>query len=193
MKNEGQNLNTQLSSYEEENLNINQISQSKKNFNDNKDNLFNDFEADLNISDIVNNENNELKPDKNLKNNNQIENTSIDKSIGDDFDNLNKINITNMEINESSIQNIQLDLNNENNNDNIKLKKRTKEDLNNTPLPIFDCLYCTNEKIVFQHFINEKLSKKYLLQTSIYDLNDLDKLICNKRMINKDDKKLIQL
>ena len=195
MKNEGQNLNTQLSSYEEENLNINQISQSKKNFNDNKDNLFNDFEADLNISDIVNNENNELKPDKNLKNNNQIENTSIDKSIGDDFDNLNKINITNMEINESSIQNIQLDLNNENNNDNIKLKKRTKEDLNNTPLPIFDCLYCTNEKIVFQHFINEKLSKKYLLQTSIYDLNDLDKLICNKRMINKDDKneKLLNL
>ena len=78
-------------------------------------------------------------------------------------------------MNESSIQNIQLDLN-MNNNENIKTKKIiTKEDLNNTPLPIFECLYCTNQKIVFQHFINEILSNKYLLQTSIYDINDLDK------------------
>ena len=161
-----------------------------------KDTLFNDFEADLNISDIVNNENNDFKPDKNLKNIKQFENTSIDKSIGEDFDNLNKINLTNMEINESSMQNIQLDLNNEINNDNkILKKKRTKEDLNNTPLPIFDCLFCTNEKIEFRHFINEKLSDKYLFQTSIYDINDLDKLICNKRLINKADKneKLLNL
>ena len=197
MKNEDQNLNTRLSN-EEENLNIDQISQSKNNFDNNKDTLFNDFEADLNISDIVNN--NDFKPDKNLKNIKQFENTSIDKSIGEDVDNLNKINLTNMEINESSMQNEQLDTNNEINNDNkILKKKRTKEDLNNTPLPLFDCLYCANEKIVFRHFINKKLSDKYLLLSDKYlfqkFIYDLDKLICNKRLINKDDKneKLLNL
>ena len=191
MKNEDQNFNTQFSN-EEENLNIDQISQSKNNFN-NKDNIFNDFDADLNLSGIENIDNNEIKT-KNTKNNIPFENTSIDKSFGEDFDNLNKINITNAEVNESSIQNIQLDLNNENENKKEK-KIRTKDDLNNTPIPVFECLYCTNNKIVFQHFINEILSEKYLLQTSIYDINELDKLICNKRLINKDDKneKLLNL
>ena len=184
MKNEDLNFNTQLSN-EEENLNIDQISQSKTNFN-NKDIIINDFDADLNISGIENIDNNEIKA-KNSKNNIPFENTSIDKSFGEDFDNLNKINITNAEVNESSIQNIQFDLNNENENKKEK-KIRTKDDLNNTPIPVFECLYCTNNKIVFQHFINEILSEKYLLQTSTYDINELDKLICNKRLINKDDK-----
>ncbi len=194
MKNEDKNNNFNISN-EEENLNIDQISQSKNNIY-NKEPNFNDFDADLNISDIILSDNNEIKPTKSFKNINQFENTSIDKILGDDFDNLNKINITNGEINESSIQNIQIDLNTNNNNENIKAKKiRTKDDLNNTPIPIFECLYCSNEKIVFRHFSNEILSDKYLLQTSIYDINDLDKLICNKRIINKDDKseKLLNL
>ena len=194
MKNEDKNNNFNISN-EEENLNIDQISQSKNNIY-NKEPNFNDFDADLNISDIILSDNNEIKPTKSFKNINQFENTSIDKILGDDFDNLNKINITNGEIDESSIQNIQIDLNTNNNNENIKAKKiRTKDDLNNTPIPIFECLYCSNEKIVFRHFSNEILSDKYLLQTSIYDINDLDKLICNKRIINKDDKseKLLNL
>ena len=189
MKNDSNNFNTQLSN-EEENLNIDQISLSKNNQNDlvNKDIIFKDFETGLNISDIINNE---LKPEKNSKNISQFENTSIDKSFGEDFDNFNKSNIANREIIESSIQNIQIDLNNENINKENKITKkiRTKDDLNNTPIPIFECLFCTtNAVLVFQHFINEILSDKYLLQTSIYDINDLDKLICNKRYINKDDK-----
>ena len=44
------------------------------------------------------------------------------------------------------------------------------------------------EEIVFQLFIDEILSVKYLLQASIYDINDLDKFIYNKRNTNKDDK-----
>ena len=179
---------------EDENLNIDQISLSKNILN-NKENIINAFEEGLNISDIVNNDNNENKTGKKIKNNNSFENTSIDKSFGDDLDNLNKINITNEDINESSIQNIHLDLNNQNNNnnnnknDNKNPKKiRTKDDLNNTPIPVFECLYCcSKEKLIFQHFINEILSNKYLFQTSIYDINDLDKLICNKRL-NKDEK-----
>ena len=187
MKNEFKDDKINMSN-EEENLNIDQISLSKNILN-NKEQNFNDFEADLNLSEIILNDNNEIKPTKSSRNINQLENISIDKYFGADIDNLNKINITNRDMNESSIQNIELDLNANNNNEDKKTKKIiTKDDLNNTPLPIFECLYCTNEKIVFQHFINEILSDKYLLQTSIYDISDLDKFICNKRITNKDDK-----
>ena len=193
MKNEVKDNNTNTSNVEE-NLNIDQISHSR-NIANSKEPNFNDFDADLNLSDIILSDNNDIKPTKSSRNVNQLENTSIEKYFGDDIDNLNKINITNGDMNESSIQNIQLDLNT-NNNENMKTKKIiTKEDLNNTPIPLFECLYCVNPKIVFQHFINVILSDKYLLQTSIYDINDLDKLISNKRITNKDDKseKLLNL
>ena len=162
MKNDRNNYNSQLSNGEE-NLNIDQISLSKNNQNnlDNKDIIFKDFETGLNISDIINNE---LKPEKNSKKINQFENSSIDKSFSEDFDNFNKSNIENREINESSIQNIQLDLNNENINKENKITKkiRAKDDLNKTPIPIFECLFCsTNSIIVFHHFINEILSKEF--------------------------------
>ena len=196
MKNEEQNFDLEISDLEE-NLKIDKISQSKQPINKN-DLLLNEFDADLNISDIVNNDKNEFKSDKNTKNNNPFENNSIDKDFSVDLD---KINLTNENINESlmhrnSIENIQLDFNSQNDNkkenineENKKEKKlRTKDDLNNTPLPIFECLYCTNEKVVFGHFIHEILCDKYLLQTSKYDMNDLDKLIFNRRLINKEDK-----
>ena len=176
MKNEDKNLNSQLS-FEEENLNLDQISKSKNNL-EIKEGFFKGFDIDLNLSNIINNDNNEIKKENDLENNKYLENESID------FENFDKINITNGNEEESSLHNIQIDLNNKNKNKKI----RTKEDLNNTPLPIFDCLYCTNEKIVFQHFINENLSDKYLLQTSIYDINDLDRIISNKRLINKEEK-----
>ena len=56
-------------------------------------------------------------------------------------------------------------------------KKLKKEDLDNIPLPIFSCIYCSNEKVSFTHFSNEIISNKYLFQTSIYDLKLLDYLI----------------
>ena len=59
---------------------------------------------------------------------------------------------------------------------NIK-KKITKEDLNNIPLPIFSCIYCSNEKISFNHLITEIIYGKYFLQTSIYDMKSLDEII----------------
>ena len=57
---------------------------------------------------------------------------------------------------------------------NIKL---TKENFNNIPLPIFSCIYCSNEKIAFGHFIKEKIYDKYFFQTSVYDMKLLDKVI----------------
>ena len=157
----------------------------------------NNFDADLNLSNIINYETNEIKETKvDNKKNEKILNT--EKSFEESFENFSKINIQNDNINfeESEIHSeILTNENNEINEDKKKSKKkRTKDDLNNTPLPVFECLYCTNEKIVFQHFINEILSDKYLLQTSIYDMNDLNKIILNKRMINNNkDEKLFNL
>ena len=200
MKNEDIGFNSKISN-EDENLNIDQISQSKNNFNGKENNIFNEFDEGLNISDIFGGDNYEIKSGKNTKNNNPFENNSIDKSFGEDLD---KINITNEDMNESSIQNIQLDLNNQNtntnknNNDDNKQKSKkkiTKDDLNNTPIPLFDCFFCACEKIGFKYYINEILYDKYLLyETSIYDINDLDKLICKKTLI-KDEKseKLLNL
>ena len=66
---------------------------------------------------------------------------------------------------------------------NIK-KKLTKEVLNNIPLPIFSCIYCSNEKVAFNHLINEKIYDKYFLQTSIYDMKNLDEIIKTNSFID---------
>ena len=69
-----------------------------------------------------------------------------------------------------------------------KKVKLNKEDLNNIPLPIFSCIYCCNEKISFNHLLNEILSEKYLLLTSIYDIQELNKILSYKYIYDKDDK-----
>ena len=92
------------------------------------------------------------------------------------------------------------DIANEDKNKNKKTFKHrlSKKDLNTIPLPIFDCPYCANEKIVFNHLINEKISCNYLYNTEKKDINLIDFLqknnllclekeeICKK--ISKDDK-----
>ena len=67
-------------------------------------------------------------------------------------------------------------------------KKLTKEDLNNTPLPIFSCIYCSNEYLSFKHLSSENLSFKYKFQTSIYDMKILDKLINSQPLKEHDNK-----
>ena len=75
-----------------------------------------------------------------------------------------------------------------------KHKKRNKDELNLTPLPIFSCIYCSNDKIAFSHLSKVILSEKYLFQTSNYDIQELNKLI-NDSLIEKDtqDDKLIKI
>ena len=190
MKNENNNFN-QKDSFEEENLNIDKISQLKNSFNNDKL-LQNVFDDDLNLSNIVNTNNNldEIQ-EKNLNNVNNIQNISIDKSLSEDLENFNKINNENINKDQIDIHlnekiNLKLDITN---NKEKKKKTRTKDDLNNTPIYIFDCFYCANEMIVFNHFINEILSDKYLLLTSNNDINDLNKLISNRRLsLKRDDK-----
>ena len=146
------------------------------------------FDADLDISNIINTDNNDL-----IKNNKKNQNNLNTEKSEDSLENFSKINLDNdvaenINLEESEIQSEIVP----NEPQKKSKKKRTKEDLNNTPLPVFECLYCTNEKVVFNHFINGILSDKYLLQTSIYDMNELNKLILNKRLIsyNKSEKLL---
>ena len=42
-----------------------------------------------------------------------------------------------------------------------KKRKKKKKDLDLTPIPLFDCIYCANEKVVFEHSIKTELYKKY--------------------------------
>ena len=168
---------------------------SKKHF------LKNDFDIDefedgLNVSIIENIEEN-LEITKSSKNN--YNNISFDEDFSDELDNFSEEESPSKKRKLSiGSQSIQLDLNNINYEKTVKKsykKKKTKEDLDNTPLPIFNCIYCTDAKIVFNHYINNYLSDNYLFLTSIYDMNCLNKLIINQPLIDngEENEKLLNL
>ncbi len=62
-----------------------------------------------------------------------------------------------------------------NDKDEVKIqlvKKRiSKGDLNKIPIPIFECIYCANEKLAFNHLINDKFSLKYLYNIEKKDIS----------------------
>ena len=168
---------------------------SKKHF------LKNDFDIDefedgLNVSIIENIEEN-LEIMKSSKNN--YNNISFDEDFSDELDNFSEEESPSKKRKLSiGSQSIHLDLNNINYEKSVKKsykKKKTKEDLDNTPLPIFNCIYCTDAKIVFNHYINNYLSDNYLFLTSIYDMNCLNKLIINQPLIDngEENEKLLNL
>ena len=102
-------------------------------------------------------------------------------------DELNKNYIINIIEKRASLGSIRL----EDYNDIFSAKKKVKirkEDLNNIPIPLFSCIFCSNEYISFNHYINEILSNKYKILTSIYDLQELNKLLSNKYLIDNGDK-----
>ena len=157
---------------------------SSKNINQN---VF-DFEKSLDLSNISPNKD-EIKQIPENDNENEKENNNTDINITLDYSFINQnINILdkkdNKEIN-TNIKNIKT----------MPLKKIKKEDLDKIPLPIFSCIYCSNEYISFNHLSNEIISKKYLLQTSILDIKQLDYLISFQTKIDKDNinNKLINL
>ena len=86
--------------------------------------------------------------------------------------------------------------NNKKNSKEKKIKKKKKikkEELNNIPLPIFSCIFCCNEIVSFRHLSNEIISNKYLFQTSIYDIKQLDFLISGKINKKTDNDKLLDI
>ena len=137
------------------------------------------FNNSFNLSDVskidINDEKINLKNDKNNHiNNNYIDNIDVNISLESLF--ISKNNLANqyLKVNKGSNK-----------------KKLRKEDLNNIPLPIFSCIYCSNDKLSFKHLSNEILTNKYLFQTSIFDLKELDILINynpKKSRVNQNNK-----
>jgi len=132
-------------------FNIHSIQKNPENKNNHQSNNFSNFqyflESSLKISEIENKGNEQPKK----------------------FDSINSYNF-------ESISNYNKTDKQKRKIKNIK-KKLTKEDLNNIPLPIFSCIYCSNEKVGFEHLIKENICNKYFLQTSVYDMKNLDKII----------------
>ena len=164
------------------------------------------FEDNLNISDIKDEIekieiNNDYLPenDKCLK---IYTNQSLDKDFSEDLDDINEDEFNQRKISICSIQSeefndndndIKINLNNlKNKKNDLKnkkiLKKLSKEDLNNIPLPVFSCIFCSNDTIAFKHLLQENITNKYLFQTSIYDIRDINKLLIYQPIIDKDDK-----
>ncbi len=187
-----------------------EYSSSQKNYNSkNGENIrivdFDDFEDNLNISDIKDDfkkkdNEKEKKIFKNLENSSKIYITdNIDKDFSVDLDNINEDEFNYRKISLCSIQSEDFSFNkiNKNNNENNnkrklslfhqkESKKLTKDDLNNIPLPVFSCIYCSNDEISFKHLSQEIISNKYLFQTSIFDMKQLNKLISNQPFIDND-------
>ena len=147
-----------------------------------------DFEKSLDLSNIS-----QAQEQINCKTENDKNNIDINLSLESSFNNQN-INMMDMDM-----KNNTKEKKNENDIRTIKtmpLKKIKikKEDLDKIPLPIFSCIYCSNEYISFNHLSNEIISNKYLLQTSIFDLKQLDYLISFQPKIYKDNNnKLLNL
>lgn len=60
-----------------------------------------------------------------------------------------------------------------------KRRKRRKSELNTTPIPIFDCIYCVNEDIVYKYSIIKRITESYLYNCSIYDTERIGILLKN--------------
>ena len=152
---------------------------SKKNVDNSKRKITDEFDfgKSLEISNIIPKEEKTRKNSLNDDNDNNIDlNLSLECSLIKPKDNM--LNIK---------QNI-----NENNNNirsvkTMPIKKLKKEDLDNIPLPIFSCIYCSNEYVSFNHLSQEVISNKYLLQTSIWDLKQIDYLISSQPKFDKGD------
>ena len=157
---------------------------------------FDNFEDNLNISDIKDElqksqeERKDSKQHKKDSSNRIYPESSFDKDFSIELDNINGDEFNIRKISICSLQSEEFNCNsNFDNKMNKKLKRKiTKDDLNNIPLPVFSCIYCSNEEISFRHLSLEKLSNKYLLQSSVYDILELNKLIEYNPMIDKDDK-----
>ncbi len=152
----------------------------------------NNFDYNFDLENIENDflMKNEFKNfDKNFYNNN-LDNLVIDfnKIIHLNNDNLNSVN-DKKQNNKKLAEKAKKD---------EKKKSRKKIDLDKTPLPIFACIYCSNENVVFRHMSNEIISDKYLYNCSWFDLKNINIIVSNYfvyylNSINKEIKSLVNL
>lgn len=205
MKNNNQNLS----------LNNNNNLENISSFDSNefcKMDLKNSFELEnKNFSPQLRN----LVPNKNFDENLNLENIENDfliknefNNVDNNFDNIDNLVIdfnTNIHLHNDNINSIDLiDKNQmtrkfaEKAKKEEKRKSRKKIDLDKTPLPIFACIYCSNENVVFNHMSNEIISEKYLYNCSWFDLKNINLIVStyfvyNLNSINLEIKSLVNL
>lgn len=68
-------------------------------------------------------------------------------------------------------------------------KRLSKGDLNKIPLPIFECIYCANEKLAFNHLINNEFYLKYLYNTEKKDISIINFLQENNLLLLIEEEK----
>ena len=140
-------MKTNLNDLNNEDINIfNEIQFNRDEIKGTDETFFND-ENDKNISDYS------LELDKSEEDYVSSDKLDIcDKSMEEE---MNKVTL-----NDKDEVNIQL----------VK-KKISKGDLNTIPIPIFECIYCANEKLAFNHLINDEFSLKYLYNIEKKDIS----------------------
>jgi hypothetical protein len=65
-----------------------------------------------------------------------------------------------------------------------KAIKRKKIDLNTTPIPLFECIYCSNEKIPFKYMSQNIISDKYLYNCSPIEYQNISIIISSFLIYN---------
>ena len=183
-------------------LNSNQNESSKPNEkNKNNPNFgeikLDNFEDSLNLSNIGDDQCSIPKKEENI----------FAEDFSEDLDNIKEDEFSQRKMSDCSMQSdefkneeINIDVNTNTLSNNLKskmvsediskkfTKKLTREELDNIPLPVFSCIYCSNLTIAVKHLSQEIITNKYLFQASIYDIEDINKLIIYQPLIDRDNK-----
>ena len=187
---------------EEQILNSNQNKSSKPNEKIKNNQNFGEikldnFEDSLNLSNIGDDQCSIPKKEENI----------FAEDFSEDLDNIKEDEFSQRKMSDCSMQSdefkneeINIDVNTNTLSNNLKskmvsediskkfTKKLTREELDNIPLPVFSCIYCSNLTIAVKHLSQEIITNKYLFQASIYDIEDINKLIIYQPLIDRDNK-----
>ena len=155
------------------------------------------FEDSLNLSNIGDDQCSIPKKEENI----------FAEDFSEDLDNIKEDEFSQRKMSDCSMQSdefkneeINIDVNTNTLSNNLKskmvsediskkfTKKLTREELDNIPLPVFSCIYCSNLTIAVKHLSQEIITNKYLFQASIYDIEDINKLIIYQPLIDRDNK-----
>ena len=155
------------------------------------------FEDSLNLSKIGDDQCSIPKKEENI----------FAEDFSEDLDNIKEDEFSQRKMSDCSMQSdefkneeINIDVNTNTLSNNLKskmvsediskkfTKKLTREELDNIPLPVFSCIYCSNLTIAVKHLSQEIITNKYLFQASIYDIEDINKLIIYQPLIDRDNK-----
>ena len=183
-----------LNSNQNESSKPNEKNKNNQNFGEIK---LDNFEDSLNLSNIGDDQCSIPKKEENI----------FAEDFSEDLDNIKEDEFSQRKMSDCSMQSdefkneeINIDVNTNTLSNNLKskmvsediskkfTKKLTREELDNIPLPVFSCIYCSNLTIAVKHLSQEIITNKYLFQASIYDIEDINKLIIYQPLIDRDNK-----